>query len=75
MIKYSLIYGECTLRSVANMTRQDAEELLQLAAQIPIHIEVEVYPLVEANRVLQRLKDRQVCGGTVLEVSDPSGGK
>jgi len=40
-----------------------------------IYGEVEVYPLVEANRVLQRLKDRQVCGGAVLEVSDPSGGK
>ena len=68
-MKYSLIYHERTLRSVANMTRQDAEELLQLAAQIPIHTEVEVYPLVEANRVLQRLKDRQVRGAAVLEVS------
>jgi len=74
-MKYSLIYGERTLRSVANMTRQDAEELLQLAAQIPIHTEIEVYPLAEANRVLQRLKDRQVRGAAVLEISDPSRGK
>ena len=51
-MKYSLIYGERTLRSVANMTRQDAEELLQLAGQIPIHTEVEVYPLAEANLAL-----------------------
>ena len=69
-MKYSLIYGERTLRSVANMTRQDAEELLQLAAQIPIHTEVEVYPLAEANRVLQRLKDRQVRGAAVLEIPE-----
>jgi len=69
-MKYSLIYHERTLRSVANMTRQDAEELLQLAAQIPIHTEVEVYPLAEANRVLQRLKDRQVRGAAVLEVPE-----
>ncbi len=69
-MKYSLIYGERTLRSVANMARQDAEELLQLAAQIPIHTEVEVYPLAEANRVLQRLKDRQVRGAAVLEIPE-----
>jgi len=67
-MKYSLIYGERTLRSVANMTRRDAEELLQLAAEIPIHTDVEVYPLAEANRVLQRLKDRQVRGAAVLEI-------
>lgn len=69
-MKYSLIYGERTLRSVANMTRQDAEELLQLAAQIPIHTDIEVYPLAEANRVLQRLKDRQVRGAAVLEIPE-----
>ncbi len=69
-MKYSLIYGERTLRSVANMARQDAEELLQLAAQIPIRTEVEVYPLAEANRVLQRLKDRQVRGAAVLEIPE-----
>jgi propanol-preferring alcohol dehydrogenase len=69
-MKYGLIYGERTLRSVANMARQDAEELLQLAAQIPIHTDVEVYPLAEANRVLQRLKDRQVRGAAVLEVPE-----
>jgi len=68
-MKYGLIYGERTLRSVANMARQDAEELLQLAAQIPIHTDVEVYPLAEANRALQRLKDRQVRGAAVLEIS------
>jgi len=74
-MKYSLIYHERTLRSVANLTRQDAEELLQLAAHIPIRTEVEVYPLAEANRVLQRLKDRQVRGAAVLEIPDPSGGR
>ena len=69
-MKYSLIYHERTLRSVANMTRQDAEELLQLAAEIPIRTDVEVHPLSEANRVLQRLKDRQVRGAAVLEVRE-----
>ncbi len=69
-MQYSLIYGERTLRSVANMARQDAEELLQLAAEIPIHTDVEVYPLAEANRVLQRLKGRQVRGAAVLEIPE-----
>ena len=69
-MQYGLIYHERTLRSVANMTRQDAEELLQLAAQIPIHTEVEVYPLAEANDVLQRLKNRQVRGAAVLKVPE-----
>ena len=63
---YSLIYGERTVRSVANLTRQDAEELLQLAAEIPIHTDVELYPLEEANRVLQRLKRAEVRGAAVL---------
>jgi len=63
---YSLVYGERTVRSVANLTRQDAEELLQLAAEIPIHTDVELYPLEEANRVLQRLKRAEVRGAAVL---------
>ena len=63
---YSLIYGERTVRSVANLTRQDAEELLQLAAEIPIRTDVELYPLEEANRVLQRLKRAEVRGAAVL---------
>lgn len=67
-MEYRLIYGERTLRSAANMTRRDAEELLELAAQIPIHTEVERYLLSEANHVLQRLKDSKVRGAAVLEV-------
>ena len=52
---YSLIYGERTLRSVANFTAQDAEEYLVLAAQIPVHTDVETWPLAEANEALRRL--------------------
>ena len=63
---YSFIYGERTVRSVANLTRQDAEELLQLAAEIPIRTDVELHALEEANRVLQRLKRAEVRGAAVL---------
>jgi propanol-preferring alcohol dehydrogenase len=68
---YDLLYGERTVRSVANATRQDAVELLRLAAEIPIHTDVELYPLVEANAVLQRLKRGEVQGAAVLQVSEP----
>jgi propanol-preferring alcohol dehydrogenase len=68
-IPYSLIYGERTVRSVANATRQDALDLLQLAAEIPIHTDIEVYPLDEANAVLQRLKRAEVQGAAVLRIS------
>ena len=65
---YKLIYGERTVRSVANSTREDAEELLRLAAEIPIRTDVETFPLGEANRVLQRLKRAEIRGTAVLEV-------
>lgn len=67
-LEYSLLYGERTIRSVANSTRQDAEELLQLAAEIPIHTEIEPYPLSDANSVLQKLKRAEIRGAAVLQV-------
>jgi len=63
---YSLLYGERTLRSVANYTRQDAVEFLRLAAEIPVHAEYEAFPLAEANHVLLRLKRGEVRGSAVL---------
>jgi propanol-preferring alcohol dehydrogenase len=68
-LPYHLLYGERTVRSVANSTRQDAEELLRLAAEIPIHTDVELYPLDQANAVLQRLKRAEVQGAAVLQVA------
>jgi len=66
---YGLIYGERTLRSVANLTRRDAEELLRLAVEIPIHTDVEMYGLQQANDVLLRLKRSEVRGAAVLDLS------
>jgi len=66
---YELIYGERTVRSVANASREDAENLLQLAANIPIQTDVELYPLHEANAVLQRLKRSEIKGAAVLQVA------
>ncbi len=63
---YRLLYFERTLRSVANSTRQDAKELLQLAEEIPIHTTVTTFPLEEANEVLQAMKASKFKGDAVL---------
>lgn len=68
--RYDLIYGERVLRSVANFARQDADEFLQLAAQIPLRTEVQVFPLREANEALKRLKRAEIRGSAVLVVDE-----
>ena len=64
----SLLYHEKTVRSVANSTRRDAEELLALAAAIPIRTHVQRFPLEEANRALHLLKQDALRAAAVLEV-------
>ena len=68
-LPYHLIYHERTLRSVANSTRQDAEELLKVAAEIPIRTEVHSFPLEEANQALAALKASQIDGAAALQIS------
>ncbi|NOY80615.1 MAG: zinc-dependent alcohol dehydrogenase family protein [Kiritimatiellaeota bacterium] len=67
-LPYSRIYFEKTLRSVANCTRRDARELLDLAVRMGLRTDVESYPLAEANQVLERLKRSEVRGAAVLQV-------
>jgi propanol-preferring alcohol dehydrogenase len=67
-LKYELIYGERTLRSVANATYRDGVEFLNLAADIPITPTTTVYPLSEANQALLDLKASKLNGEAVLEV-------
>ena len=59
---YELLYGERTVRSVANATRRDAKELLTLAGEVPIRTEVEIFPLVDVNRALELLKLGRING-------------
>jgi alcohol dehydrogenase, propanol-preferring len=66
--KYDLLYGERMIRSVANNTRQDGEEFLKIAAAIPIHTQVQMYPLGEANRALNALKNDAIIGAAVIQV-------
>jgi propanol-preferring alcohol dehydrogenase len=63
------LYYEKTVRSVSNSTRKDAEDLLKVAAEIPIRAEVQEFPLAEANRSLLLLKQGKIQGAGVLRVS------
>ena len=67
-VKY--LYHERTLRSVANATKQNGEELLQIAADIPIRTTTQVFPLKDANKVLELLKAGKISGAAVLRISD-----
>jgi propanol-preferring alcohol dehydrogenase len=64
---YELLWGERSVRSVANLTRRDGDEFLALAPQIPVHTEVELFPLEEANAALDRLRRGDVLGAAVLQ--------
>lgn len=64
---YKLIYGERTLRSVANATVQDGVEFLDLAAKIPIRARVQIYDLEQANQALLDLKQSKIDGAGVLQ--------
>jgi alcohol dehydrogenase, propanol-preferring len=63
---YELLWGERTLRSVANLTRADGEEFLALAPRVPVRTEVETHPLEQANEALARLRAGGLPGALVL---------
>jgi propanol-preferring alcohol dehydrogenase len=64
---YDLLYEERVIRSVANNTRQDGEDFLKVAAEIPVRTHVQVYPLREANQALNDLKADKINGSAVLD--------
>jgi propanol-preferring alcohol dehydrogenase len=63
---YRLLWGERTVRSVANLTRRDGEEFLALAPRVPVRTTVEPFPLAEANTALSNLRSGRVRGAAVL---------
>ena len=65
---YEILWGERTLRSVANLTRRDGEEFMALAPQVPVRTEVAEYPLERANHALDDLRGGRVRGAAVLVV-------
>ena len=63
---YRLLWEERRLCSVANLTRKDAVEFLELAPRVPVRTETEEFPLTEANEALRRLKQGELDGAAVL---------
>jgi alcohol dehydrogenase, propanol-preferring len=67
---YDLLWGERSLRSVANMTRRDAEEFLTIAAAAPVRAEIETFPLEAADDALLAVARDAVRGAAVLTVAE-----
>ena len=67
-LDYSLLYHERAIRSVANSTRQDCREFLELAAEVPLQTEIQIFELEEANEALQALKRSEINGAGVLQI-------
>ena len=63
---YELLWGERVLRSVANLTRRDGDELLALAPRVPVRTEVQALPLEAANDALDLLRRGEIRGSAVL---------
>ena len=67
---YEILWGERAIRSVANLTRRDGEELLPLAAEVPVRTTVTEYPLACANEALADLRSGSLRGAAVLTITD-----
>ena len=65
---YEILWHEHSVRSVANLTRQDGEEFLALAPDVPVETEIQVYPLAEANSALDDMRHGRVRGTAVLAI-------
>lgn len=63
---YADLWGERMIRSVANLTRQDGLDFLELAPKVPVHTSVTAFRLEEANEALERLRRGEVQGAAVL---------
>ena len=63
---YGILWGERVVRSVANLTRQDAIDFLALAPQVPVRTQVQEFPLAQANAALDALRNGELTGAAVL---------
>jgi len=66
---YRDLWGERTVCSVANLTRQDGEEFLEIAPRVPVRTQTERFPLEEANTALERFRSGKLNGAAVLVVN------
>jgi propanol-preferring alcohol dehydrogenase len=63
---YELLWGERSVRSVANLTRRDGEEFLALAPQVPVRTQVTAFALEDANDAIQHVRRGELHGSAVL---------
>ena len=70
---YVELWGERAICSVANLTRRDGEEFLDIAPRVPVRTETETFPLEEANTALGRFRSGELSGTAVLLISDHPG--
>ncbi len=68
---YELLWGERSIRSVANLTRLDGDTFMRIAPAVPIHTEVTVFPLAETGTALETLRSGSVRGAIVVSVNEP----
>ncbi len=66
---YEILWGERVLGSVANLTRRDGEEFLQLAPRVPVRTEVEIHPLAEVGVALDSIRSGRLRGAAVLDIA------
>jgi propanol-preferring alcohol dehydrogenase len=66
---YDILWGERVVRSVANLTRQDAREFLALAPRVPVRTDVHPYALADAARALEDLRHGRFLGSAVIELA------
>ena len=67
---YKILWEERVIRSVANLTRRDGEELLEVAPKVPVKTEVQKMPLRAANEALNRFREGKIEGAAVLMMPD-----
>ena len=66
---YAELWGERSLSSVANLTREDGHEFLELAPQVPVHTSVTEYSLEQANEALDDIRSGRLVGAAVLRIA------
>jgi alcohol dehydrogenase, propanol-preferring len=67
---YELLWGERSVRSVANLTRRDGQEFLELAPRVPVRTEIEPFPLEAVNEALAELRGGIIRGAAVITIGD-----
>ena len=67
---YADLWGERAICSVANLTRRDGKEFLEIAPRVPVKTKTQTFPLEEANTALEKFRSGQLNGAAVLKISD-----